>query len=103
MGLGPRPWCGTAWVLTSCSDPPLRIVGGVPLPWRSGWAHSPERTRVRSLAPGSLLGVGDVLHLVGERAWLRVGVGSVLDLVGYGLPGGRGVLQPYYGSYQGWT
>ena len=23
--------------------------------------------------------------------------------VGYGLPAGRGVLQPYYGSYQGWT
>ena len=23
--------------------------------------------------------------------------------VGYGLPGGRGVLQLYCGSYQGWT
>jgi hypothetical protein len=23
--------------------------------------------------------------------------------VGYGLPGGRRVLQPYCGSYQGWT
>ena len=30
------------------------------------------------------------------------GVGYVC-FVGYGLPGGRGVLQPYYGSYQGWT
>jgi hypothetical protein len=30
------------------------------------------------------------------------GVGYVC-FVGYGLPGGRRVLQPYYGSYQGWT
>ena len=40
----------------------------------------------------------------GTSCWFAgvPGVGYVC-FVGYGLPGGRGVLQLYRGSYQGWT
>jgi hypothetical protein len=41
VGSGPHPWCGTAWVLTSCSGPSLRVVWSVSPPLALGLDPSP--------------------------------------------------------------
>jgi hypothetical protein len=79
MGLGPRPWCGTAWVLTSRSDPP-RLVLPVQVELGHGWG------RDGAVGVHGELGGG----LPARRTRMAIQRPRLEGcIVGYGLPGGR--------------